>query len=119
MKVQLILATAEAAITTALTTMLRTIRNYSVVHSVVNGPYIANPVAGFTYEAAVANPLAIEFTNTSTNAVSYSWDFGDNSPESFTPNPIHTYAAAGTYTVSLAVENITGADNTKTENITV
>ena len=82
MKVQLILATAEAAVTSLLTRMFSTIRNYSIVHSVVDGPYIADPVAGFTYEVDAVDPLAIRFTNTSTNAVSYSWDFGDYSLQS-------------------------------------
>ena len=38
---------------------------------------LANPVADFTYTVNAENPLAIEFTNTSTDAVSYSWNFGD------------------------------------------
>ena len=119
MKVQLILATADAIINSALITMLSNTRNYLVVHSVVDGPHIANPVADFTYIADAADPLTIEFTNTSTAAVSYSWDFGDNSPADLTANPIHTYAAAGTYTVALTVENIAGVFDTETKSITV
>ena len=98
---------------------MRNTRNYLVVHSVVDGPYIANPVADFTYEAVAGNNLAIEFTDTSTGAVSYSWNFGDNSPESFTPNPIHVYTGTGTYPVSLTVQNIAGVSDTVTQNITV
>ena len=119
MKVQLILATADSTINSALITMLGNIRNFLVVHSVTDGPYIAAPVAGFTYEVDTANPLTIEFTNTSTYAVSYSWDFGDGSLADLTPNPTHTYTAPGTYTVRLIVQNIAGTSNTKTENITV
>lgn len=36
-------------------------------------PPKTNPVAGFTF---AANELAVTFTNTSTDAVSYSWNFG-------------------------------------------
>ena len=118
MKVQLILATADATITSDLITMLGNIRNYSEVHSVVDGPYIANPVAGFTYKVDAANPLTIEFTNTSTYAVSYSWDFGDGNTSN-SANPTHTYAASNTYTVKLTVTNIANVSDTKTENITV
>lgn len=112
MKVQLILATAEAIITSALITMLSNIRNYLGVHS------IANPVAGFTYEVDAVNSLTIEFTNTSTGAVSYSWDFGDGT-NSISENPVYTYTAPGTYTVTLTVENIAGVSDTITQSIIV
>ena len=118
MKVQLILATADATITSALITMLSNIRNYLVVHSVVDGPYIADPVANFAYRAFTSNPLTITFTNTSTDAVSYSWNFGDGT-NSISENPIHTYAQSGTYIVSLTVQNINSVLDTVTKNITV
>lgn len=44
---------------------------------------------------------SVDFTNLSTKATSYSWDFGDGSPVNTDENPTHTYATAGTYTVSL------------------
>ena len=40
-------------------------------------------------------------------------------PADSTPNPIHTYATAGTYTVALTVENIAGVSDTVTQSITV
>jgi gliding motility-associated-like protein len=46
------------------------------------------------------------FNNTSQNATSYSWDFGDGSPASTTPSPSHTYAVADTFTVTLAISDI-------------
>lgn len=33
----------------------------------------------------------------------WSWDFGDSSPPSDEPSPVHVYTAAGSYTVSLTV----------------
>lgn len=56
-----------------------------------------NPVAGFTYSA---NLLEVSFTNNSTNASQYLWDFGDGFSSTLV-NPVHTYAAPGDYTVTL------------------
>lgn len=44
--------------------------------------------------------LTVTFTNNSSNAVSYSWLFGDGN-SSQAAAPVHTYAAPGTYTVTL------------------
>ena len=42
------------------------------------------------------------FFNSSTGSSVYFWDFGDNTTSSQT-NPVHAYAAPGTYTVTLAL----------------
>ncbi|QCK14471.1 PKD domain-containing protein [Mangrovivirga cuniculi] len=47
-----------------------------------------------------ANGLEVAFTNESQNATGYTWDFGDGNTSTET-NPVHTYAAEGTYTVTL------------------
>lgn len=44
------------------------------------------------------------FTNTSTGATSYSWNFGDLSSSSAT-SPVHAYATNGNYTVTLIASN--------------
>lgn len=49
-------------------------------------------------------PFAIQFSNTSINAVTYSWDFGDGST-SAAAAPAHTYTQPGTYLVKLIVQN--------------
>lgn len=46
-------------------------------------------------------PANVTFNNTTANGVSYVWDFGDNSATSTATNPVHSYTANGTYTVSL------------------
>ena len=57
-------------------------------------------------------PLAVAFTDTSTGSpTGWSWDFGDGSAISTLQNPAHTYAAAGTYTVTLTVSNIGGSSS--------
>jgi PKD repeat protein len=69
------------------------------------------PVADFTYDRNEENLLEIYFTNTSQNAVSYSWDFGDNSNYSTETNPVHIYPFGGTYTVTLIAKNSDGKSN--------
>ncbi|MEI6412077.1 MAG: PKD domain-containing protein, partial [Bacteroidota bacterium] len=51
------------------------------------------------------------FSNTSTNADQYTWDFGDGSFSSEV-NPVHTYLSAGTYTVKLTTTNACGSTAT-------
>jgi PKD repeat protein len=69
------------------------------------------PVASFeANETAGAAPLTVGFTDTSTGAVySRSWEFGDGAT-STERNPVHTFTAAGTYTVSLLVSNFETTD---------
>ncbi len=59
----------------------------------------------------------VNFNNTSSNAISYSWDFGDGN-YSNAVNPMHTYAADGDYTVILTANNACGAVMS-TQDITV
>jgi hypothetical protein len=54
-----------------------------------------------------------------TQPYTYSWDFGDGSPPDTSATPTHTYAAAGTYTVTEAVTDATGAKQVGTTSITV
>ncbi|MDR1864075.1 MAG: PKD domain-containing protein [Bacteroidales bacterium] len=77
------------------------------------------PVAGFSYEAETANPLVVHFTGTSQNAVSYGWDFGDQSLPSAEKDPIHTYTAAGAYEVTLTVTNRDWKTDKKTQSVEV
>jgi PKD repeat protein len=58
------------------------------------------------------------FINQSTGAFSYMWDFGDASGVNVTASPSHTYAANGTYTVTLTVTGACGTD-TYTQVITI
>ncbi len=64
----------------------------------------AGPIAGFT--SSVAGVVAT-FTNTTTNGVSYSWNFGD-SQTSTAQNPSHAYTQDGTYSVTLTSTNPCG-----------
>ena len=64
------------------------------------------PFAGFTYSL---NGLTVNFFNTSTDAVSYLWDFGDGAT-SIEMNPVHTYAVQGCYNVTLTATNPYGVN---------
>ncbi|MCG9910078.1 MAG: PKD domain-containing protein [Flavobacteriales bacterium] len=46
-----------------------------------------------------------QFTNQSTNAVSYLWNFGDGSGFTTAANPYYVYTAPGVYTVTLTAVN--------------
>ena len=67
-------------------------------------------VAGFTSNSI---GLDIAFTDVSTDAVSWSWDFGDGST-STSQNPVHTYAADSTYNVCLITTNACSSDTSCT-----
>ncbi|AAM07055.1 PKD domain-containing protein [Methanosarcina acetivorans] len=72
-----------------------------------------SPVANFTATPTSGSaPLAVSFTDQSTNApTSWVWDFGDDT-SSTSQNPTHTYSASGTYTVILTATNIAGTNTT-------
>lgn len=46
-------------------------------------------------------PFKCTFTNTSSGATNYIWDFGDGSPRDTNSNTSHTYLIAGSFTVKL------------------
>ncbi|TAL59831.1 MAG: PKD domain-containing protein [Bacteroidetes bacterium] len=68
------------------------------------------PVANFIADtmAACSVPFTVNFTNTSTGATNWVWNFGDGSPVSILQNPSHTYNATGTFSVSLIAINASG-----------
>ena len=78
------------------------------------------PTANFTY---TISGLTVNFTDTSTDSGGsigmHSWNFGDGST-STAASPSHTYASAGTYSVSETVyDSVSNRSSTKTVSITV
>ncbi len=74
------------------------------------------PIASFQYEVDPVEFLTVTFTNFSQNATEYAWDFGDENTSS-EENPTYTYAAGGTYTVTLTASDASGESATKTETV--
>ncbi|MCX6318231.1 MAG: PKD domain-containing protein [Bacteroidetes bacterium] len=71
-----------------------------------NAPKAAFSATG--YEAQV--PCSVSFFNTSSNASSYFWSFGDGST-STEFNPVHTFSFIGTYPIKLRVTGPDGVDS--------
>ncbi len=72
------------------------------------GNFSCLPTASFSNTVNGANAI---FTNNSGSGQFFDWDFGDGTTDTIA-NPIHTFAAAGTYTVCLIVTNPCGTDTT-------
>ena len=68
----------------------------------LNASFNANVTNGFT-------PLTVSFTNTSTNATSYSWNFLDGEISTET-DPTHIFKKEGNYKIYLIANNGTCAD---------
>lgn len=68
------------------------------------------PSAGFTTEV---NGLTVTFTNTTTGADSYLWDFGDGT-SSTAMSPVHTFATQGYFNVLLTATNTNGSSTSST-----
>ncbi|MBN2778383.1 MAG: PKD domain-containing protein [Bacteroidales bacterium] len=69
------------------------------------------PIADFNY---IANGSIISFTNNSTAADSFVWDFGDET-SSTEINPVHIFSESGNYTVKLTASSECGTDEFETE----
>ncbi len=77
----------------------------------VSASFTASPTSGCA-------PLIVNFTNNSTGATSYSWNFGNLAPLSALTSPGTSYINPGTYTVTLTAMN-GSASSTKTMQIVV
>jgi gliding motility-associated-like protein len=77
-----------------------------------------NPISSFAASVACHTYPTI-FTDQSTAAIQWQWDFGDGSPLDNTQNPSHTYALDGTYNVTLVVTNVFGCTDVLTQAVTV
>ena len=84
---------------------------------VVIDPAFLTPVANFTATVNAAT-RTVTFANTSTNAASFKWEFGDNTTSTATAAP-KTYEAPGTYTVTLTAFGALGEGNKSVKTATV
>jgi gliding motility-associated-like protein len=84
----------------------------------------AQPQANFTANAEVCLGKALSFTNQSSapnsTVTGWQWDFGDGTAPSIAQNPTHTYANAGTYTITLIATSAVGCQSAPfTSTVTV
>ncbi|MEZ4688189.1 MAG: PKD domain-containing protein [Bacteroidia bacterium] len=76
------------------------------------------PIASFQYEVDANDFLTVLFSNFSQNASTYSWEFGDGAT-STEKDPSHTYAMAGSYTITLTAKNDAGDSKSFSETIDI
>ncbi len=82
-------------------------------------------VADFTFNNDVCSSVPIQFTNTSSNATSYYWNFGDGlsgqNNSSTDSDPTHNYSSIGSstqaYNISLVATNSFGCIDSLSQNI--
>ena len=76
------------------------------------------PVSAFSFDS---NGLSVSFTQQASDdkaVTGYQWSFGDGAT-STSPNPSHTYAQAGSYSVSLRVSDAEGLTNQVSKTVRV
>ncbi|HMR18563.1 MAG TPA: PKD domain-containing protein [Sphingobacterium sp.] len=66
------------------------------------GPEVYNTKAEFSY---VTDGFRADFSDRSTNALEYAWDFGDGEGQSTEKDPSYFYKEKGEFTVTLTVKN--------------
>jgi PKD repeat protein len=81
---------------------------------------VYNPLSAQIGFTQIAGTLDVQFTGQSTGppVVSWLWNFGDGT-SSTVQNPLKTYSAAGTYSVTLTVTDAAGRTDTRPRSITV
>jgi PKD repeat protein len=85
----------------------------------VSKVHAQNPVASFSVPSSQGCvPFNVQFNNTSINAVSYQWSFG-NGNTSTLANPSNVFTIAGTYTVTLTAFSSNGSSNSYSSQIIV
>ncbi len=75
------------------------------------------PVSSFNI-GYLSSSGGVSFTNTSTNASSYSWDFGDGTTDDYLTSPTKYYSKNGTYNVMLTATGSGGSANS-TQTVTI
>ena len=82
--------------------------------------YSANPIADFTMPTlnCAQNPIQLDNTSTPAGNTGYTWDFG-NSQQANSKNGTTSYAAAGSYTITLTAQNDYGCTDVNTQTISI
>jgi PKD repeat protein len=89
--------------------------------SVKFDPCLGKVTAKFSHDKlgiSCDSPCVVKFTNSSTGAKSYAWDFGEGG-KSTEANPTYTFKKSGRFDVKLTVTNDEGCSTTTMEVVTV
>jgi PKD repeat protein len=112
---QSILASASGSYTV-------TVKNTSLQCQATSNPVTVtanpSPVAKFSFPASFVLFTPATFTDQSTGATSWLWDFGDGLTSNL-QNPTHTYNAISNPTVKLTVTSSNGCKNSVSNSISV
>ncbi|HSH65718.1 MAG TPA: PKD domain-containing protein, partial [Bacteroidia bacterium] len=87
----------------------------SIVHDVTVNP---NPVPSYT-ASTICSSFPTQFTDASTDAIQWEWNFGDGSPTDNSTSPLHVFPTSGSYDVTLKVTNSFGCSDSITKKISV
>jgi FtsP/CotA-like multicopper oxidase with cupredoxin domain len=82
------------------------------------GPVNQPPSSDFAFNCTDLNCSFTDLSIDDTGITSWAWDFGDGNVSSV-QNPLHDFAAAGIYSVSLTVEDGDGLSANSTQDVTV
>lgn len=99
------------------------IGQYSVTGTLVSSGGQPPVAAASANTTSGTTPLTVGFSSVNSSdpdgsIVSYSWNFGDGTPHSTQPNPVHVYNSAGTFTAVLTVTDNSGLTGTSSVVIT-
>ncbi|HAE30773.1 MAG TPA: hypothetical protein DCF89_06640, partial [Flavobacteriales bacterium] len=76
----------------------------------------SSPEADFSIiENYSCAPMIVEFVDSSSDALTWNWDFGDGSSSSL-QNPLHVYNTPGSYSIELTVTDVNGCQSTKLDS---
>ena len=106
-------APAEAAGTVDIT--VTTLGGTSATSSADVYTYVPTPIAAFTLDPETgSSPLTVSFTDLSSYATQWDWNFGDgtwfNTTSESAKNPVHVYVMPGNYKATLIACNAAGCN---------
>ena len=80
---------------------------------------VNGPIAQLDYEIDCANPFDVAFRDSSMDATSILWEFGDTTNRSTLSNPTFTFPDTGIYVVKLFAENASSGCPTSVDSATI
>jgi len=92
---------------------------YESVRTKVSVTKAASPTAAFSMDTpTLQSGIPVQFTDHSTGAGNWAWNFGDNST-STQQSPQHTYSTGGSYTITLTVTAANSCQDATTQKLDI